>query len=866
MGIGTTAPGAKLDITGTSDQAQLAVRGFTGQTSDLLDFYVSGTKRVYFDSTGALNSAYNDGGKYILNDSGSGLNYIKSATGGARLSVLGIGTDPNASHVLTGNSTINSSGVVWGVIMTTTNTCSGSCGSSGVGGFYSIRTFNSAQTALNAYGLQVAPLTVSGGGAVTNNYGVYIDPGVSGGSNFGVYQVGSAVNNYFAGNVGIGSTTPEQKLEVAGNILASASGNVDLILNSTTSDDTKFTLRSTGASDRFEILGSASQNYLTILKGGNVGIGTTSPAAKLHVNTPENATLRVGDDSGAWIQLQGGGNGRDITGNFTVSIFGSSGLNVTTAGNVGIGTTSPTARLEVLGTASISNAFSVDASNIVNIIGGNLSLAANNYLNVSTTLNVRDSNNAYASILSMTGTLATFAGGGTFGGTVTVNSSDTSATLQLTNTSEFAQGIGGYIQLGGRYDASATAYDFASIKGIKENATGGNYSGALTFSTRRNGVPSSERLRIDSTGKMGLGTVSPKSFFSIVDTSPGSVSSGSFAIRSSNTIASVASLSATSLTTGTVLFMTVPSSASAPAADYLVVRDTAGQVYASLGAGGELTLRRNIFSHGATSNCTGANAPTQGCIDYAESFPTTDPTLTAGELVSVDPANPSHIVRANSLAPLGIVSTAPAALIDGNAFKSGAAAIPSPGTVPIALAGRVPVRISTENGPIFPGDRLSLSPTIPGTAVKAVTSGMTIGIALEPSADSSPTILVFVNLSYWAPDLLSLLGPSASSSAQSVSTDDSSPIARLVRAVLGYIADTFGFIVEKGRIQSDKLCAGTTCVDEQQLQQLLLLRPADSEPPLIVPIEPAVASDSLSVPILPEDPLPVVEASSSATP
>ena len=49
---------------------------------------------------------------------------------------------------------------------------------------------------------------------------------------------------------------------------------------------------------------------------------------------------------------------------------------------------------------------------------------------------------------------------------------------------------------------------------------------------------------------------------------------------------------------------------------------------------------------------------------------------------------------------------------------------------PIALSGRVPVQLSTENGPIKKGDRLMLS-SLPGIAMKATGTGMTVGIALE---------------------------------------------------------------------------------------------------------------------------------------
>jgi hypothetical protein len=49
---------------------------------------------------------------------------------------------------------------------------------------------------------------------------------------------------------------------------------------------------------------------------------------------------------------------------------------------------------------------------------------------------------------------------------------------------------------------------------------------------------------------------------------------------------------------------------------------------------------------------------------------------------------------------------------------------------PVALKGRVPIRLSTENGPIVKGDRIALS-SIPGIGMKATESDMIVGIALE---------------------------------------------------------------------------------------------------------------------------------------
>ena len=81
-------------------------------------------------------------------------------------------------------------------------------------------TFTNTGTTDNAIALYA---TVSNSATLTTGYGLYIS-NIAGTTDYGVYQADSSDDNYFAGNVGIGTTTPGQKLHVIGS--ANISQNV----------------------------------------------------------------------------------------------------------------------------------------------------------------------------------------------------------------------------------------------------------------------------------------------------------------------------------------------------------------------------------------------------------------------------------------------------------------------------------------------------------------------------------------------------------------------------------------------------------------------------------------------------------------
>jgi hypothetical protein len=78
--------------------------------------------------------------------------------------------------------------------------------------------------------------------------------------------------------------------------------------------------------------------------------------------------------------------------------------------------------------------------------------------------------------------------------------------LTVFDTSSYAQTVGGGIAFGYKFNSSNSYIQRAAIiKAVKENSTDGNYASAMVFATTANGASTTEKMRLDASGNLGLG-------------------------------------------------------------------------------------------------------------------------------------------------------------------------------------------------------------------------------------------------------------------------------------------------------------------------------------------------------------------------
>jgi len=192
------------------------------------------------------------------------------------------------------------------------------------------------------------------------------------------------------GNVGIGTISPREKLDVSGNTIITGNLTVSGITGTTwfsgnsSSDLVRITQTGSGNAFVVEDNTNPDSSPFVIDASGNTGIGTTTPSAKLDVSS-NGGRLRLSQNiignvfNGIdFVSYVGGVNGSLISNQFTGELrlftgptyfptFYSSGneiMRISTSGNVGIGTISPREKLDVSGNTIISSGLSASTVTI----------------------------------------------------------------------------------------------------------------------------------------------------------------------------------------------------------------------------------------------------------------------------------------------------------------------------------------------------------------------------------------------------------------------------------------------------------------------------------------------------------------------
>ena len=384
-------------------------------------------------------------------------------------------------------------------------------------------------------------------------------------------------NAYFAGSVGIGMTTPNNPLDVYQNTSSSYSGvrthNASVAANS----GSQMTLQTAGSGEhgfvRYTspsgtqtignaydlIIGNSWNNdagnirFVTKTSGtpvaamlitgaGNVGIGAAAPSARLHVlSTTEQ--LRLGyDTSNYWTDVVGSDGTRTLTGFgsnadlnivFTGATDGDFSINgddlfvdTSTGGRVGAGTASPASILHVYedtATTGASAGLTVEndgtgdaliqylltgtqrwVGGIDNSDGDKFKISRGSDLGTTNSLTLDTGGNVGIGTMAPGANLEV-QGGATAGGILRLSSSDTSIL-----DDESIGGIEFYSN-----DATVGASGVkASIFAVADDGNFGR-SYELVFGTSLTTGTSTERMRIDKSGNVGIGTSSPSNLLHV---------------------------------------------------------------------------------------------------------------------------------------------------------------------------------------------------------------------------------------------------------------------------------------------------------------------------------------------------------------
>jgi hypothetical protein len=616
----------------------------------------------------------------------------------------------------------------------------------------------------------------------------------------------SGTSNLFisGSNVGVGSTTPWGGLSVNPNALGTGVPSF--------------------------VVGSSTKTDFIIGNNGKVGIGSSSPSSLVSIfaaSTTQALNLfTVGSTTGSsatstFFNISNTGNITSLIGNGQDNMFSISTstanqpiFSVSTrsspAGLVGVGTSSPWGKLSVeMGPLPTSFVVSNSGSS----------------------------------------TPAFFISGTGNNGKIGVGTSSPWALLSV-DTTPLAGVSGPSFVIG-----SSTRTDFVVLQsgnvGVGSTTPGFLFTAAGSVSLG-NGLNSTTTI------------ASANIYYSVFSTTtiPVGINTWSLSSSTNSTSTSIISVNANVGTTtisffgatSTLFAAGIGTSSSSNLRNYIIIGD--GKLQAGMGImnGGLCVDNDGWCAATSSGKISGRTMSTSGGSDIAEMYPSVEGNIQAGTIVASF-GGPTIGTATSTMGNriIGIISSQ-ASLTIGDSTNGGDE---FGGQVPVALAGRVPVRVNLEAGPIQVGDRITLSST-PGVGKKALGLEASVGIALETlpaTSTQESTILAFVSLQNGI-DQQSLAAAVASSTAttslqallaspfvaastmlrdaltsaiNAISTIASAGIKELgvaVHATVGIFDSVFAKTitaeaVNADTVHTDQLCVGTVCVTQAKFMQMV---------------------------------------------